>query len=80
MCTYVCTYMCIFMNFISTYIYPQTFQIILGVGILEYLNHDGKVTMVDMHKDSDREVGQFSNPIYGASQLKGNNKYIRMFM
>ena len=27
-----------------------------------------------MHKDSDREVGQFSLPIYGASQLKGKTE------
>ena len=32
------------------------------------------MTMMDMHKDSDREVGQFSNPIYGASQLKGKSE------
>jgi hypothetical protein len=31
------------------------------------------MSMVDMHKDSDREVGQFSLPIYGASQLKGKS-------
>jgi hypothetical protein len=27
--------------------------------------------MMDMHKDSTREVGMFDLPIYGASQLKG---------
>jgi light-harvesting complex I chlorophyll a/b binding protein 4 len=48
-------------------------QIILGVGVLEYINHNGKVTMMDMHTDSDRVVGEFSNPIYGASQLKGKS-------
>ena len=30
--------------------------------------------MTDMHADSDREVGQFSLPIYGASQLKGKSE------
>lgn len=50
------------------------FKIILGVGILEWINHNGKMTMMDMHKDSDREVGQFSLPIYGASQLKGKSE------
>jgi len=30
--------------------------------------------MTDMHKDSTREVGQFSLPIYGASQLKGKSE------
>ena len=32
------------------------------------------MTMMDMHKDSTREVGQFSLPIYGASQLKGKSE------
>jgi hypothetical protein len=32
------------------------------------------MTMMDMHKDSDREVGQFSNPMYGASQLRGKSE------
>ena len=50
------------------------FKIILGVGILEWINHNGKMTMMDMHKDSTREVGQFSLPIYGASQLKGKSE------
>jgi len=27
-----------------------------------------------MHADSDREVGAFSLPIYGASQLKGKSE------
>ena len=49
-------------------------QIILGVGILEWINHDGKMTMMDMHTDSTREVGQFSLPFYGASQLKGKSE------
>ena len=30
--------------------------------------------MTDMHKDSTREVGQFSLPFYGASQLKGKSE------
>lgn len=38
---------------------------------MEWVNHNGKMTMDDMHKDSDREVGEFSLPFYGASQLKG---------
>lgn len=46
-------------------------QIIFGLGFLEWVNHNGKMTMDDMHKDSDREVGEFSLPFYGASQLKG---------
>lgn len=54
--------------------FTSIFQIILGVGILEWINHNGKMTMMDMHKDSDREVGQFSLPIYGASQLKGKSE------
>mmetsp|Transcript_24944 Transcript_24944/g.23930 ORF Transcript_24944/g.23930 Transcript_24944/m.23930 type:complete len:221 (+) Transcript_24944:78-740(+) len=49
-------------------------QIFLGVGVMEYMNHDGKMTMMDMHKDSDRAVGEFSNPIYGAKQLKGKSE------
>ena len=32
------------------------------------------MTMMDMHKDSTREVGQFSLPFYGASQLKGKSE------
>lgn len=32
------------------------------------------MTMEDMHKDSTREVGQFSLPFYGASQLKGKSE------
>lgn len=30
--------------------------------------------MEDMHKGSDREVGMFTLPIYGASQLKGKTE------
>lgn len=52
---------------------PHT-KIFLGVGVLEWINHDGKMTMEDMHKDSTREVGQFSLPFYGASQLKGKSE------
>ena len=52
---------------------PNAFaQLIVGVGILEWLNHDGKVTMDDMHT-TDREVGEFSNPIYGSSQLRNKS-------
>ena len=34
-------------------------QIILGIGYLEWTNHDGKISMNDMHEGSDREVGEF---------------------
>ena len=52
-------------------------QIIIGIGALESINHNGKMGMSDMHKDSDREVGEFSLPIYGASRLKGkSDEYI----
>lgn len=44
-------------------------QIILGVGAMEWYNHNGKMTMEDMHEDSSREVGEFSAPIYGAKTL-----------
>ena len=30
--------------------------------------------MTDMHADSDREVGKFDLPIYGANQLKGKSE------
>ena len=46
-------------------------QIFLFIGALESTNHMGKMGMMDMHKDSTREVGMFENPIYGAKQLKG---------
>lgn len=46
-------------------------QIFLFIGALESTNHMGKMGMMDMHKDSDREVGMFENPIYGAKQLNG---------
>eukprot|EP00401_Gymnodinium_catenatum_P054918 CAMPEP_0117575996 /NCGR_PEP_ID=MMETSP0784-20121206/62540_1 /TAXON_ID=39447 /ORGANISM="" /LENGTH=202 /DNA_ID=CAMNT_0005375175 /DNA_START=38 /DNA_END=646 /DNA_ORIENTATION=+ len=49
-------------------------QIFFGLGILEWFNHDGKISMNDMHTDSTREVGQFSNPMYGAKQLKGKSE------
>lgn len=45
-------------------------QIVLFIGFMESINHNGKMTMVDMHKDSDRIVGEFSTPIYGAKLLK----------
>lgn len=48
-------------------------QIFIGIGALESINHGGKLGMMDMHKDSTREVGQFSLPIYGAGQLKGKS-------
>jgi hypothetical protein len=44
-------------------------QIVLGLGVLEWMNHDGQITMTSMHKDSTREVGVFSNPMYGAFRL-----------
>lgn len=46
-------------------------QIFLGIGALESINHSGKMGMTNMHQDSEREVGQFSLPIYGAKLLKG---------
>ena len=45
----------------------------MSIGILEWLNHDGKITMDDMHT-TDREVGEFKNPIYGASRLKNKSE------
>jgi len=48
-------------------------QIVAGIGAMESINHDGKMSMWDMHKDSKREVGEFSAPFYGASQLKGKS-------
>jgi len=45
-------------------------QIIVGVGALESINHNGKLGMTDMFVDSDREVGSFSLPIYGSRFLK----------
>ena len=48
-------------------------QIIVGIGILEWNNHDGKISMEDMHT-TDREVGEFKNPIYGASRLKNKSE------
>jgi len=49
-------------------------QIFVGIGAMESLNHNGKLGMTDMHVDSDKEVGMFSAPIYGASQLKGKTE------
>ncbi|KAJ1429271.1 chlorophyll a/b-binding protein domain-containing protein [Ochromonadaceae sp. CCMP2298] len=51
-------------------------QIVLGVGALEWLNHDGKMTMTDMHEGSSRVPGEFANPIYGAKQLKGKSESV----
>lgn len=48
-------------------------QIFLTIGALESINHNGKLSMNDMHEDSTREVGQFSLPIYGANLLKGKS-------
>jgi light-harvesting complex I chlorophyll a/b binding protein 1/light-harvesting complex I chlorophyll a/b binding protein 4 len=45
-------------------------QIILTIGYLEWTNHDGKISMNDMHEGSDREVGEFKAPFYGAGLLK----------
>ena len=49
-------------------------QIILGIGAMESINHNGKMSMNDMHKDSTKEVGMFTAPFYGASQLKGKSE------
>lgn len=48
-------------------------QIVVAIGAMESINHAGKMSMNDMHKDSDKEVGMFSAPFYGASQLKGKS-------
>ena len=48
-------------------------QIFVGIGAMESINHEGKLGMMDMHKDSTREVGMFTAPFYGASQLKGKS-------
>ena len=48
-------------------------QIFAGIGALESINHNGKLSINDMHKDPATEVGKFSLPIYGASQLKGKS-------
>jgi hypothetical protein len=48
-------------------------QIVTGLGVLEYMNHNGKMSMVDMHEDGDRVVGEFTNPIYGAKMLKNKS-------
>jgi len=48
-------------------------QLMVGIGFLEYQNHNGKLSMVDMHDDKDREVGSFTNPLYGAKILKGKS-------
>jgi len=54
--------------------YMQYLQIIFAIGAAEWVNHDGKISMMDMHKDSDRVVGEFSHPIYGAWYLKGKSE------
>ena len=51
-------------------------QIFLTIGALESINHKGKLGMMDMHADSDREVGKFDLPIYGANQLKGKSEAV----
>ena len=49
-------------------------QIFLGIGVLESLNHNGKMGMTNMHEGiSMDQVGEFSNPIYGAKMLKGKS-------
>jgi light-harvesting complex I chlorophyll a/b binding protein 4 len=50
------------------------FQIFAFIGALESLNHNGKLSMIDMFEGTDREPGMFTNPIYGASQLKGKTQ------
>ena len=47
-------------------------QIIVGIGMLEWSNHDGKMSMNDMHT-TDRAIGEFKNPIYGAGMLKNKS-------
>jgi hypothetical protein len=37
-------------------------QTIIGIGAMESINHDGKMGMYDMHKDSKKEVGMFTAP------------------
>ena len=59
------------MNYLSFFCFVKIF---IGIGALESINHNGKLGMANMHKDSDREVGQFSLPIYGASMLKGKTQ------
>eukprot|EP01035_Chromulina_nebulosa_P019978 gene19978-25947_t len=49
-------------------------QIFAGIGALESINHNGKLSILDMFEGSDREPGQFSLPIYGASLLKGKTE------
>jgi hypothetical protein len=57
----------------SDYAFNPIAQIFFGIGVLEWINHDGKVTMEDMHTNSDREVGEFKAPFYGAKRLKGKS-------
>ena len=49
-------------------------QIVLGIGAMESINHNGKMGMDSMHVGSDKEVGRFEAPIYGANQLKGKSE------
>lgn len=46
-------------------------QIVITIGALESINHNGKMSMVDMFKDSNRIPGEMSLPFYGAGSLKG---------
>ena len=48
-------------------------QIFITIGALESINHNGKMGMTDMHKDTDREVGRMSLPFYGAKFLDGKS-------
>ena len=48
-------------------------QIVLFIGALESTNHNGKLGMTNMFENSTRVPGEFTNPIYGASQLKGKS-------
>jgi hypothetical protein len=48
-------------------------QIVLTIGALESINHNGKMGMDNMHADNGREVGMFSLPFYGAGMLKGKS-------
>ena len=46
-------------------------QIVGLIGVLESLNHNGRLSMDNMHEGiSFDQVGEFTNPIYGAKMLK----------
>jgi hypothetical protein len=47
-------------------------QIFCGIGAAESIMHNGKLSMMDMHKDSDRAPGNFGKS-WGADRLKGLN-------